>query len=171
MEVQFVSILVVLELATRRIASISCGDRPIRFNPCCAGTGYPADAGTGPRADQGIVSILVVLELATRPKVQIPPVTRQAGFNPCCAGTGYPALTHWGDAAMPIRVSILVVLELATRLSLPGPVGPGKGGVSILVVLELATRPEDRREAILKSAFQSLLCWNWLPGAAVTLAA
>ncbi len=63
-----------------------------------------------------------------------------------------------------LRVSILVVLELATRqLNLPALRGPGE--VSILVVLELATRRRQRANLPgVRHGFQSLLCWNWLPG-------
>ncbi len=42
--------------------------------------------------------------------------------------------------------------------------------VSILVVLELATRPGIPAAVFGRSTlFQSLLCWNWLPGPAMVI--
>ena len=141
-----VSILVVLELATRQPCAGSRRSKSWRFNPCCAGTGYPALSP--PRMHQWIPC-----------------------FNPCCAGTGYPAsgktlgtgvtttvdtmfqsllcwnwLPGWGSEnseRAKCGVSILVVLELATRLLDAAHVGTVVL-VSILVVLELATRPRTR---------------------------
>ncbi len=163
----WVSILVVLELATRRPGWCSIMTGVSGFNPCCAGTGYPA-RGTGClRAECDAVSILVVLELATRQ----------------CQQTEAPYL--------PGVVSILVVLELATRQQLPVHAWVEAPEVSILVVLELATRrertagtpapprgfnpccagtgypaPGGGRRFGAVAGFQSLLCWNWLPGRA-----
>jgi len=130
-----VSILVVVDLAHRRVDSAAGGHH-------------------------WRVSILVVVDLAHRPGVRSPIAVAQVGFQSLLSwispiGQAVADCPDWGDI-----VSILVVVDLAHRPPNPDDRGHRIRRVSILVVVDLAHRPRRRLAAVLVAdEFQSLLSW------------